>query len=61
VGDLEYNGPVEAMVDKFIMLFVFQSSLKGLDAFGSCKAEHIDQLVEGLFLRLLRWGWEPLA
>src|ERR1700754_621554 len=34
------------MVDKFIMLFVFQSSLEGLDAFGPCKAEHIDQLVE---------------
>ena len=34
------------MVDKFIMFFVFQSSLEGLDAFGPRKAEHIDQLIE---------------
>lgn len=46
VGNLQYDGPVEAVVDEFVVFLIPQSSLEGLDAFGPCEAEHIDQLIK---------------
>jgi len=46
VGDLQHEGPVEPVVDEFVLLFVQQSSLEGLYTFGPCKPEYVDQFVQ---------------